>query len=191
MIAGRPPSGRPPSQSKGAGLRGIQGGRRAGVSFAPGAQQGPPSFNQYMVPAQDQHGHSARIDSRLPPSMAKDVSSLIEQGRFPFEGKSDFYRWAIHLGLQTCRELGGVGMSAATKTLIALYQEEQANLNFKSIVEALINTVQRLLSDGATENAKRLVRSAMRTVEEMDEPYWRDRYSEALRERFGHLMRKP
>lgn len=142
-----------------------------------------------MVPAQDQHGHSARIDSRLPPSMAKDVSNLIEQGRFPFEGKSDFYRWAIYLGLQTCKDLGGVGMSAATKTLIALYQEEQANLNYREVLEKLTNTVQRLLAEGATDNARRLLRSAMQVIEEMDEPFWKERYTSDVMERFGHLLR--
>lgn len=159
------------------------------MSFNPAAQQGPPSFSEYMVPAQDQHGHSARIDSRIPPSMAKDVSDLIEHGRFPFEGKSDFFRWAIHNGLMACKDLGGTGMSAATKTLVSLYQEEKANLAYKEVMEQLTNTVQRLLAEGATENAKRLVRSAMQVISEMPEPYWRDRYSEALNNRFGHLMR--
>lgn len=181
-------------------LRGLAGGRGpagdpaavVGISLHPSDQQGKIPLSEFLVPAQDQHGHSARLESRCPPSMVRDVNILVETKLFPWKNKSDFVRWAVVAGYKAASEAVESGlisnMSATTRTLIMAYQAEQANLDYRDTLDYMTKTISQLLSSGATVNAKRLVRETLASIANMDDAYWRKRYDDDFTERFGYLV---
>lgn len=173
-------------------LRGIPGGRSSRVSLRPSAQQGRQPYSEYLVPAQDHHGHSARADVRIPPTMAEDVERLVTKGPFPFKTKADLYRWAIWRGLTTLQEDSNntTNISVVTKGVVSKYKAEKTNLDYREVLDGLFQTVQALLAQGMNDNAKRLIRETLKDVQQMDDPAWRDRYTRDLTERFGFLLEK-
>lgn len=148
------------------------------------------SDSEYVIPASDTQGHSARHYCRTIPQMARQVEQIVASRTFPYRTKGDLIRHAIH---RHVRWLLGqkpvVTVSGQVDTILEIMRDEEMNADFVMVFDKLGQRISTYLSSGANGEAVRLVRMIQENIKAMPEGFWRDRYEKQIRERYGHLLK--
>jgi Arc/MetJ-type ribon-helix-helix transcriptional regulator len=148
-------------------------------------------LSEWMIPANDQHGHSAKVICRLPPSYKHQIAAILQQGRYPWETESDLVRVAVHrLLMAVDREINNPDITSQQAMLNSVAEVARAQMeysHFQAVLEKLSLTVQDLTSKGAHPMAKKVIQAVSDQIDRFEEPYWKKRYTDELLTRFEHL----
>jgi hypothetical protein len=152
----------------------------------------PINERDYILPAQDSKGHHARLYCRTIPATARMVSDVHASRKYPFRTVGDLVRWCVDFGVR--RLAAGKGINTVTAhadTLIAMYQDEEFQLQFLEVFTYGQKIVNTYLEAGAAGEARRVVALTRAQIEAMPDGYWKDRYREELLKRYRSLLDAP
>lgn len=158
-----------------------------------GARNGSPwGDRDFLVPGQDQKGHSQRIQCRVIPGHYRALCAIYAAKQFPFRTLGDVMRWAIDRGI---RELTRMKDNVEIESLMRhadvikeLALEEQFYQDFGGAMDAVNLTVNRHMAAGAVGEARRHVAMIKAQILRMKDGYWREKYLGELKSKFGHLL---
>jgi hypothetical protein len=179
-------------------LRGIAGGKSRlparAISLDPEAGEGHRSAGEFMVPAADSQGHSARIFCRVPPSIKHQITRLVGSQQNPWETESDVVRWCVYVGLERLRDMTDDPEYRSAQSLLNAFVEaariQMEHLYFARTLDEIGRQVNQLVQAGATAAARKVIEAVAERVAAFEEPYWRRRYEAELVERFDYLKGK-
>lgn len=144
----------------------------------------------FRISASDTNGHSARHWFRTIPQMARQVDQAVQDKKFPYRTKGDLLRHALHRHMGWLEKQGRVtSVSAQVDTIIELMRDEEMNSDFLLVFDKLSERISGHLSSGSNGEATRLIRMVQDYIKAMPEGYWRDRYQEQMKNKFGHLIK--
>jgi hypothetical protein len=146
----------------------------------------------FLVPGQDQKGHSHRMQCRVMPAHFRALTRIYQDKHFPFRTLGDIMRWSIWRGIKELERMEPdvevQSIMAQADTIMAILREEQANIDFSSVFDTMVSTINQHLAAQATGEARRLTAIVKGQIEKMKEGYWRERYLSDLKSKFGHLL---
>jgi hypothetical protein len=151
-----------------------------------------PAARQYLIPGQDTKGHAHRVYCRVMPAHYRALCALERSKQFGFRTLGDVIRWCIDLGVRelTTRARVPQAMSALAQVdaIREVLLDEQYYLEFPSLFEQMTTTINRHLSAGAEGEAVRLIAIVRNQIEQMAEPYWREKYYAELMRHYGSYL---
>ena len=178
-------------------LKAIAGGKSSRDHInvtSPHAEAGNP-LSDFMVPSADSHGHSARVQVRLPPNMKHQIGLLVGTKKFPFDTESDFGRVAFYRLLRDLEKLAKdqtiTNMQSMLNAMVASARIQQEHLHFSHVLDQVGKTLSELLGRNAQPAARKLLKEIAAQIETIDDPYWHDRYKRDLLDRFDHVLHPP
>lgn len=161
------------------------------INISPAYAEASAPLKEFLIPAQDAHGHTARVLVRVPPALKNAIAVILASGKYPFHTESDFARLAIYKCVQWINSLGDdptlKGLSALLNAYIAGARVQQEHMQFTHTLEAVTRTIHELLAREAIPPARQIVQEVSARVDEIEDPYWRKRYREDIAERFKFL----
>ena len=182
-------------------LKGIEGGKsprarrqKHPVSMDPADGEARATLSEFSIPAQDSHGHSAKVISRITPAMQRQISLIVETNPFQWETASDFIRWCIFDGQRKVTEYMKnpeiTSMMALINSWVAAARVQQEHLKFTASLEVISGVIADLINKGAEPPAKKIVQEILEQVETVEDLFWRKRFEEEIRGKFGFLLKK-
>ena len=134
---------------------------------------------EFIVPAQDDHGHSAREWVRIQPALEADMDQLLASKSFPYRTKADLLRHAVYRHirwLHRVKEDVPKHLFVAFEAILEVLRNEEHNQRNEHVFEKLRHTMEAYLSHGDTGEAKRthaIIRSKLQGVQDSA---WRRRF---------------
>jgi len=165
-------------------------------TFEPEAGEMPlpkiPAARQYLIPGQDTKGHAHRVYCRVMPAHYRAICALERSKAFGFRTVGDVFRWCIDFGVRELANRQNMPqISSALAQVDAIREvllDEQYYMEYSTMFESMTATVNRHISSGATLEAVRLIAVVKHQIEQMSEPYWRDKYMEELMRHYGSYL---
>lgn len=153
-------------------------------------------LSEWMVPATDAHGHSAKVFCRCPPGYKHQINRILQAGKFPWETESDLVRWAVHHALDAIAEkMKGpdakeiTNQQAILNSLVEMASRQMFYAHFKDALEKLEQTTSYLISQNAKPMARKVIHAVENQLAHFDEPFWQERYREVLVRRFAEFLK--
>ena len=144
---------------------------------------------EFIVPANDNNGHSSRFWFRASPQMDRQVSQYVEGRQFPYRTKGDLLRHALWRHLHWLNDLGGISsVNTQVDLIIDLMRDEELSSDFLTVFEKLSRQINNKIGSGAKGEAIRMILMVKEHIKGMPDGYWRDRYVQELERNFGHLV---
>lgn len=147
--------------------------------------------SEWMVPATDTHGHSAKVFTRVPPSYVHQMSAIIQKRKFPWDTPSDIVRIALHRFLSDVSKVIDdpeiTSQQAILNSLVELSSREMEFAHFSDTLEKLGNTIAELLARDAEPMARKMVMEVAAQVSKFETGDWKTRYEKLLDKHKGLL----
>lgn len=151
----------------------------------------PPS--EWMIPATDAHGHSAKVFCRCPPSYKHQIGKILQRRQFPWETESDLVRVAVHRLLndvaKNLRDPDISSQQAILNSLVEMASRQMEYSHFKETLEKMEITVKELIADDAKQIARKMVRAVADQIESFEDPFWKTRYRDRIVKAFPDLLK--
>lgn len=151
-----------------------------------------PPARQYLIPGQDTKGHAHRIYCRVMPAHFRALKAIESSKQFGFRTVGDIMRWCVDFGV---RELVARSKVPVAKSALAqvdaireVLLDEQYYLEFPTLFEQMTTTINRHLSAGAETEAVRLIAIVRHQIEQMAEPYWREKFMAELMRHYASYI---
>ena len=150
----------------------------------------PYNAREFVIPASDGKGHSVKLTFRVIQAYLRRINVVISSKKFPYKTASDLLRHALHRHLDFLSQLEPeIPVDLASIEFVnEIINAERERIDFGKSFDQLSLTIQDLLARGARGEVKRLILKVSSQVERMEEGYWRDWYSQEIKNRFGHLL---
>lgn len=145
--------------------------------------------SDFIIPGTDHQGHSERLYFRVQPQHARAGSKILAQKKFPFRTMGDLMRWSYVRGLKVLEKLDPMpGFMGAADAINEVLRQEMYMQEFKSMFNTMQSVVQSHLQNGAKGEARRLLSVCLFHIRKIDEPFWRKKCEDDLKQRFAHLL---
>jgi len=145
----------------------------------------------FRVGGSDTKGHNIRMFFRAQPGHAHQVESIIQSKVFPYRRKGDLLRHALHRHLEWLESLAPIpSVTTQVDVILQFIRQEEFNSDFMFTFEALTKTIANYLVEGADGQAVRVMMEAQKSIAAMSDGYWKDKYTTALEEKFGYLVKE-
>lgn len=144
----------------------------------------------FVVPASDSKGHSARAIFRLPVSMQRQVQLVRSSGLFPFGDDSDVYRWCVREGLAILDGMEEVPNSVfgQAEAALSIAQEYLYQKEYATVFETMDQAMESVRQQGGFAELRRFYARVKSQFEKMPEGYWRTYYLGTLARKYLHLV---
>jgi len=148
-----------------------------------------PDSSEFIIPASDTKGHSARHWFRCIPAMARQVEQIIQSKNFPYRTKGDLLRHALHRHMTWLSSVEPmVTVSGQVGAMLEVMRDEEMNNDFALVFEKMGERITQHLSTNSQREAARLVITVQSCINEMPDGFWKDRYQRQIKERYGSLL---
>jgi hypothetical protein len=117
------------------------------------------------------------------------VSDVHASRKYPFRTVGDLDRWCIVTG--TKRLAAGAGINTVTAhadAMIAVFQDEEFQLQFMEFFTYMQRIVNNYTEAGAAGEARRVVALTRAQIEAMPDGYWKEKYRTELLRRYETLL---
>ena len=148
---------------------------------------------KYMVPTQDDKGHSMQMRLSLPKSFGARFQKALASGKFPFlrYGPSQLARYCLKRGLDELeKEIPGLDIHVDTlsraEEMLAIAQEGQ---DFNKRMSKYAIAIEAMSAAGEEEDAKELVNDLYERTKNEPKVWRRQRQLKAIEDRFRHLLK--
>ncbi len=158
------------------------------VTDLPQSQYSP---RDYVIPANDHHGHSVRKQFRCTPSMSNEISKIIQSRKWPWSTEGDMMRWAVWEAVKKCERMEEIpnSMYAVANNMIEVSRMALMVVTFKQSLDEVEKTVRELMNLGMDTEALKHLSELKDQAAKVSEPMWREKYMEEFQRRFGHLWK--
>lgn len=154
---------------------------------------------RFFHPASDDQGHNERLFFRVPPGVARDLTSLIQSRDYPYQTASSCLRHALirHLDwlsnpnsdASNYRRHGKWRTNLhAIMAIEEILEAEAAEASFMSIFQKLGETIATHMSRGSVDMARDVALRVYAQVAQMPVGPWKERYMREIVQRFGGLI---
>lgn len=147
--------------------------------------------SEFCVPAQDQHGHSERIWTRIQEGYDREMDTIISSRMFPYKTKSDLIRHAVKRHLLFLNEVSPLPLQSVMGQAMAieeLMREEQYLQQFTAMTTRLHEMVNNYLANSEDDKARSLVARVVAKINDMPESSWKDKYKRDVNDKFNRLF---
>ena len=145
----------------------------------------------FRVGGSDTKGHNRRLFFRTQPGHGHQADSIIQSKVFPYRRLGDLLRHALHRHLEWLESLAPIpSVTTQVDVILQFIRDEEFNSDFMFTFEALTRTIANYLVDGASGQAVRVMMEAQKSIAAMPDGYWKDKYTGALEEKFGYLVKE-
>ena len=150
------------------------------------------SHEQFLVPANDEHGHGVRIWTRVQPGMQQQINNTIASRVFPYRNGGELVRHALvrHLRWLTSIASSPIpSVLAQTEAITEICRQEEFNSNVVDMVRRVSEVVNRFLAEGAAGEARKFLLRTRRHVSQMPDCYWKEKAMRELEHNHGQLLK--
>ncbi len=145
--------------------------------------------SDFVIPGTDHQGHSERLYFRVQPQHARAGSKIVATRKFPFRTMGDLMRWSYVRGLKVLEKLdGGPGFMGAADAINEVLRQEMYMQEFTGMFTNMQTVVQAHLNNGAKGEARKLLAMCLHHIRKIDEPFWKKKCEDELKQRFSHLL---
>jgi len=149
-----------------------------------------PEPAEFIIPASDPKGHSARHWFRCIPAMARQTEQIIQTKKFPYRTKGDLLRHALHRHVSWLSSIEPmVTISGQVDAILEIMRDEEMNNDFALVFDKMKERIAQHLAIGSRREAARLVLTIQNCIKEMPEGYWKDRYKNKIKRKYGDLLK--
>lgn len=148
----------------------------------------------FIIPCDDEHGHSVRMQFRSSPELNIQCDEIIASHRFPFRVKGDLFRFAV---FDTCRRLlrhthDIPDILARLEITHVIMRRKQRSAAFEKSIQELQLTIDDMYRSGAENEIVDVLNEIGAQVSQMIEidSYWGNRYKAEVERRWGPLRRE-
>lgn len=167
-------------------LEGGKGSGRRGLSLHPDDYEDKIPASEFITPAADSKGHSAKLETHVPVGMAHEIDVHVASGSLPFKTRAELVRWTVYRGLEVLADLlrnkEVSNVRAQMNTLVAAARLQQDMMDFEVTVLKVRQTLKRLKEQGDRKQARKLLREIEEHVDKMDDEDWKEKYKRVLKE---------
>lgn len=147
--------------------------------------------SDFIIPASDSKGHSARQWYRCHPGVDRQMSVIIASKKFPYRTKGDLMRHAVMRHVAWLHHQNPVEGStfADLDFIIETGKEIEMETRIQERLRDIEDIVKRLVDGGQIPAARRVIATAVMKIEGMAEGFRREEIMEAVVGKWGHLLR--
>lgn len=147
---------------------------------------------EFRVPASDSKGHNVRQWFRCQPGHDRQVELVLRTKKFPYRTKGDILRHALVRHLRWIEEQAPVpSVMKEVDSILEIMRDEEFAQDFEVTFEKLGERINSHMARGAHGEARRLLLLVNRHISAMPEGYWRDRYEQEIKARYGYILDAP
>lgn len=175
----------------------IEGGRksrRAAISHRPSDAEVEFPLSDFLVPARDSQGQSAKLVLHIPRSMARTIHVLIHKRIFPFETPADIGRWCLSKGMKSLEKMAGdreiTSLQAMINSWEAISRTIMEHKHYGGALKKLAKNVETLIREGHRVQARKLVERVASQVDLIEEEYWREKFKQELVVKYKDLVKR-
>ena len=148
----------------------------------------------FYVPPAGKGEASDRVGCRVPLSMLAAITHLVEGGKFGWEDRSAFFRWALELGITSASKLMRDERFSnelqVEKAILRRHQARQREKRFSDMVSMVVGDIRDLLQQGAFGNARVEFRRSIEDIRSLNVTSIRERFLNTLSAEFPQLWQE-
>lgn len=149
-----------------------------------------PNSDEFIIPASDTKGHSARCWFRTVPSMLRQVQQILDSKAFPYRTKGDIFRHALHRHMRWLNSIEPIpSVAGQVDAILEIMRDEEFHNDFALVFDKMGERISQHMANGSEAEARRLVLLVNTHIKGMPGGYWREKYQKELMARYGHLLR--
>lgn len=144
--------------------------------------------------AADAKGHSARMSFRIQPQIVRVITELVKEFEEEYKEPSDLVRHAIreHLKrLQVYRDFKEQDRITSTlaqvDAMLNILEMEEHQADFDLTIQRANDVITKMYAQGAQGEVARLLNDLKKQVNRMSSDFWKEKYLNEFKARFGHL----
>lgn len=145
--------------------------------------------------AADAKGHSARMSFRIQPQIVRVITELVKEFDEEYKEPADMIRHSIreHIRrLQQYREFKEEDRITSTMcqvdAMLNILEMEEHQADFDLTIQRASDVITKMYAQGAHGEVARLINDLKKQVTLMASDFWREKYLNEVKARFGHLM---
>lgn len=162
------------------------------VSSRPSHSETEHPLSDFMVPAQDAHGHSVKVIFRCVPAYKRQIEIIISSKEFPFETESDLARWCLSRGLRMLSAISKKKEAPSYQAIIATWEHAaEVEMEYAKMGKALGRiylAVRKLIEEDHHGPARKILLQVQERLDGIDDDYWRELYRDKLLGDFGAFL---
>lgn len=148
-------------------------------------------LDEFVVPSQDERGHSSREYIRCPPGWERDMEVIIESRKFPYQTKSDLIRHAMFRHLAWLHRIADeIPKSYFSSLMIQrrVMQEHKFQADTEHTFKALADMIDLYVSRSDFKAARKMVSSCLDSLRSVAECGWKTRFHSRFMAQYGYLI---
>lgn len=147
--------------------------------------------SEWLLPTRDEKGHNAKLVFNVQPYVARQLSIILGEKKFPYKSLSDILRHAVHRHINWLLSIkqdipSVMGQVEVINTL--LYEEQQA-AEFRKVFGNITTRVSEHVAKGETLQAAKIILLIQRAIDQMKDGYWKQQYIKELNDRHGDFIK--
>ncbi len=149
------------------------------------------TFEEFVIPAQDEKGHSIRENIRVSAEIERDIDVIIQGRKFPYKTRGDLMRHAVVRHLEWLHHLE----PEYPKHLLSAYQaqmdvmrEEEMRLNAHNVFKKLHDQVEAYLAAGEPGEARRVAATVRSRLAGVADSAWKRRFESRFLRQYTALL---
>lgn len=147
--------------------------------------------DEFIIPAQDEKGHSSRTTVRVAAELERDIDIIIQSRTFPYKTSGDLLRHGIvrHIEFLHRLEKGfPKHLLSAHMAQMDLLREEEMKLAGHLVFKALQEKVEGYLATGEPGEARRVAAAILARLAGVPDSAWRRRFERRFRRQYSSLL---
>lgn len=147
--------------------------------------------DEFIIPAQDEKGHSARETVRISNELQRDIEVIVQSRRFPYKTAGDLLRHAVVKHLEWLHSLEPgfpKHLLAAHLAQMDLLKEEEMRLASHGVFKKLHDQVEAYLASGEPGEARRVAATIRGRLAGVADSAWKRRFESRFLRQYAALL---
>jgi len=151
------------------------------------------SYNpdEFIIPGQDERGHSVRETIRVSSELERDIDIIVQSRHFPYKTKGDLLRHAVvrHLEWLHVLEPGfPTHLLSAHLAQLDMLREEEMSLTSHQVFKRLHDQVEAYLASGEPGEARRVAATTISRLRGVADSAWKRRFESRFLRQYAALL---
>lgn len=163
------------------------------VSLNPDSMIDWEGFRQSRFAA-DAKGHSARMSFRIQPQITRVMTELVHVFDEEYKEPADLIRHAIREHIRRLQDYREhieedrvTSTMAQVDAMLHILEMEEQQADFDLTITRASEVIQKMFSQGAQGEVVKLISDLRKQVNIMKSDFWRDKYLNTIKARFGYM----
>lgn len=147
--------------------------------------------DEFIVPAQDDKGHSARESVRVSNELQRDIEVIIQSRKFPYKTSGDLLRHAVVRHLEWIHRIEAgfpKHLLSAHLAQMDMLREEEMRLAGHNVFKKLHEQVEAYLASGEPGEARRVAATVRSRLAGVADSAWKRRFESRFLRQYAALL---